>query len=201
MQWTVLGTVHRVTGFNVKKSIDPNSILFLEIPDAPLEIQVEPGPRQGTLLVMWLPVKPDGKPPNSIVNGYSVYVDGRKVKEMLSPTGTMPNLLIIVNAKSSSEIQYHNSGFSRTIKVFQEKDIRMLCSVLMGVKVSSIHTKNIHKKTKMHKKQKRTIMSPFVFTARCNNTAFTRAPVCSTSVYGCAIYNKLEAKKDGSSVS
>ena len=96
MRQTVLDSGHRVTGFHDKKIIDPNSILFLEIPDAPLEIQVEPGPRQGTLLVMWLPVKPDGKPPNSIVNGYSVYVDGRKVKEMLSPTGTMSNLLITI---------------------------------------------------------------------------------------------------------
>ena len=92
-QWTIYTVL---LDFTIKQIIDPNSILFLEIPDAPLEIQVEPGPRQGTLLVMWLPVKPDGKPPNSIVNGYSVYVDGRKVKEMLSPTGTMSNLLITI---------------------------------------------------------------------------------------------------------
>lgn len=63
--------------------------LLLEIPDAPVEIQVEVGPKQGTLLVMWLPVKPDGKPPNSALTGYSVYVDGKRVKDLPSPTGKL----------------------------------------------------------------------------------------------------------------
>jgi len=62
-------------------------LLFIEIPDPPCEVQVEAGPQQGTLLVTWSPVKPNGRPPNSLVVGYSVYIDGRRIKELASPNG------------------------------------------------------------------------------------------------------------------
>ena len=48
---------------------------------------MEAGPRKGTLLVLWRPVRPVGRPPNSSISGYCVYVDGKKVKELHSPTG------------------------------------------------------------------------------------------------------------------
>lgn len=42
------------------------------------EIQVEPGPQDGTLLVTWTPVI---RPPSSgPVTGYAVYADGKKVR-------------------------------------------------------------------------------------------------------------------------
>jgi RIMS-binding protein 2 len=49
------------------------------------EIQVEPGPQDGTLLVTWLPVN---RPPASgPVTGYAVYADGKKIHDIDSPTG------------------------------------------------------------------------------------------------------------------
>jgi len=60
-----------------------------ELPDAPAEVQVEAGPQHGTLLVMWLPVKVTERSCTSAITGYSVYVDGRRVKELQSPTGTL----------------------------------------------------------------------------------------------------------------
>ncbi|XP_031331242.1 RIMS-binding protein 2 isoform X3 [Photinus pyralis] len=56
------------------------------LPDPPSEIMVEPGPQDGTLLVTWHPVQPPHHP-GSIVTGYSVYADGKKVTDVDSPTG------------------------------------------------------------------------------------------------------------------
>jgi len=63
-------------------------IVTTELPDAPAEVQVEAGPQHGTLLVMWLPVKVTERSCTAAITGYSVYVDGRRVKELQSPTGT-----------------------------------------------------------------------------------------------------------------
>jgi len=60
-----------------------------ELPDAPAEVQVEAGPQHGTLLVMWLPVKVTERSCTAAITGYAVYVDGRRVKELHSPTGTV----------------------------------------------------------------------------------------------------------------
>jgi len=61
--------------------------VYVELPDAPAEVQVEAGPQHGTLLVMWLPVKVTERSCTAAITGYSVYVDGRRVKELQSPTG------------------------------------------------------------------------------------------------------------------
>ncbi|KAL0267033.1 UNVERIFIED_CONTAM: hypothetical protein PYX00_009410 [Menopon gallinae] len=58
------------------------------LPEAPCDIQVEPGPQDGTLLVTWVPVT-TGLSVNvpSPVTGYAVYADGKKVTDVDSPTG------------------------------------------------------------------------------------------------------------------
>ncbi|CAH1800846.1 unnamed protein product, partial [Owenia fusiformis] len=58
------------------------------IPDPPLDVQVEPGPQEGTLLVTWLPITINAKgfSNGAIVTGYSVYADGTKIKDINSPT-------------------------------------------------------------------------------------------------------------------
>ncbi|KAK4878821.1 hypothetical protein RN001_011327 [Aquatica leii] len=56
------------------------------LPDPPSEIMVEPGPQDGTLLVTWHPVQPPHHP-GSIITGYAVYADGKKVTDVDSPTG------------------------------------------------------------------------------------------------------------------
>lgn len=50
-------------------------------PDAPLDVQVELGPKPGVLLITWLPVTIDaaGTSNGVRVTGYAVYADGQKV--------------------------------------------------------------------------------------------------------------------------
>ena len=62
---------------------------FPGVPDPPLDIQVEAGPQEGTLLVTWLPVTitATGKSKGAEVKGYAIYLDGRHVKNVNSPTG------------------------------------------------------------------------------------------------------------------
>ncbi|XP_075710189.1 peripheral-type benzodiazepine receptor-associated protein 1 isoform X5 [Rhinoderma darwinii] len=57
-------------------------------PDAPLDVQVELGPKLGVLLITWLPVTIDaaGTSNGVRVTGYAVYADGQKVLEVTSPT-------------------------------------------------------------------------------------------------------------------
>ncbi|XP_065571369.1 peripheral-type benzodiazepine receptor-associated protein 1-like isoform X4 [Artemia franciscana] len=60
------------------------------LPDPPVDVQVEPGPQNGTLLVTWLPVtiKSTSGTSNGVpVTGYAVYADGKKVTDVDSPTG------------------------------------------------------------------------------------------------------------------
>ncbi|GIY46656.1 RIMS-binding protein 2 [Caerostris darwini] len=59
------------------------------LPEPPLDVQVEPGPQDGTLLVTWLPVTINnrGTSNGAPVTGYAVYTGDRKVSEVDSPTG------------------------------------------------------------------------------------------------------------------
>ncbi|KAK7866268.1 hypothetical protein R5R35_007103 [Gryllus longicercus] len=59
------------------------------LPDPPVDIQVEAGPQDGTLLVTWLPVAGGGgvHTNGAPVTGYAVYADGKKVTDVDSPTG------------------------------------------------------------------------------------------------------------------
>ncbi|XP_054712643.1 RIMS-binding protein 2-like [Uloborus diversus] len=59
------------------------------LPEPPLDIQVEPGPQDGTLLVTWLPVTINnrGTSNGAPVTGYAVYAGDRKISEIDSPTG------------------------------------------------------------------------------------------------------------------
>ncbi|DAA19201.1 TPA: benzodiazapine receptor (peripheral) associated protein 1 [Bos taurus] len=56
-------------------------------PDAPLDVQVEPGPSPGILIISWLPVTIDaaGTSNGVRVTGYAVYADGQKVQPGASP--------------------------------------------------------------------------------------------------------------------
>uniref|UniRef100_A0A452VDP2 TSPO associated protein 1 n=1 Tax=Ursus maritimus TaxID=29073 RepID=A0A452VDP2_URSMA len=57
-------------------------------PDAPLDVQIEPGPSPGILIISWLPVTIDaaGTSNGLRVTGYAVYADGQKIMEVASPT-------------------------------------------------------------------------------------------------------------------
>ena len=58
------------------------------LPDAPLDVQVEAGPRPGTLSVLWLPVTiiDRGLSNGAPVTGYTVYGDGRRLQEVEDST-------------------------------------------------------------------------------------------------------------------
>ncbi|KAJ7997370.1 hypothetical protein DPEC_G00228280, partial [Dallia pectoralis] len=57
-------------------------------PDAPLDVQLEPGPSPGIALISWLPVTIDaaGTSNGVRVTGYTIYADSKKVLEVSSPT-------------------------------------------------------------------------------------------------------------------
>uniref|UniRef100_A0A1A7XJQ2 Peripheral-type benzodiazepine receptor-associated protein 1 n=1 Tax=Iconisemion striatum TaxID=60296 RepID=A0A1A7XJQ2_9TELE len=57
-------------------------------PDAPLDVQLEPGPSAGIALISWLPVTIDaaGTSNGVRVTGYTIYADKKKVLEVASPT-------------------------------------------------------------------------------------------------------------------
>uniref|UniRef100_A0A8C8YRH6 TSPO associated protein 1 n=1 Tax=Prolemur simus TaxID=1328070 RepID=A0A8C8YRH6_PROSS len=57
-------------------------------PDAPLDVQIEPGPSSGILIISWLPVTIDaaGTSNGVRVTGYAIYADGQKIMEVASPT-------------------------------------------------------------------------------------------------------------------
>lgn len=65
------------------------------LPDAPLDVQVEPGPSPGILMISWLPVTIDaaGTSNGVRVTGYTIYADGQKVwlgdSSYLKPSGSM----------------------------------------------------------------------------------------------------------------
>lgn len=58
------------------------------MPEPPVDIQVEPGPQDGTLLVTWQPATPTSSTNGALVTGYAVYADGKKVTDVDSPTGS-----------------------------------------------------------------------------------------------------------------
>lgn len=58
------------------------------IPEPPINVQVEAGPQEGTLLLTWLPVtiEPSGFSNGALVKGYVVYADGQRTKEAKGAT-------------------------------------------------------------------------------------------------------------------
>ncbi|XP_047234815.1 peripheral-type benzodiazepine receptor-associated protein 1 isoform X1 [Girardinichthys multiradiatus] len=64
------------------------STLMAGPPDAPLDVQLEPGPSPGIALISWLPVTIDaaGTSNGIRVTGYTIYADKKKVLEVASPT-------------------------------------------------------------------------------------------------------------------
>ncbi|XP_052800105.1 peripheral-type benzodiazepine receptor-associated protein 1-like isoform X4 [Mya arenaria] len=57
-------------------------------PEPPVNVQVESGPKDGSILLTWLPVTIDiaGFSNGALVAGYSVYADGKKVKHISGAT-------------------------------------------------------------------------------------------------------------------
>merc|ERR1719410_1071179 len=60
------------------------------LPDPPMDVRVDPGPQDGTVLVTWIPVTLNvtagGKDKTSPVTGYAVFADGKRVTDVDSPS-------------------------------------------------------------------------------------------------------------------
>ena len=55
-----------------------------------MDVRVDPGPQDGTVLVTWIPVTLNvtagGKDKTSPVTGYAVFADGKRVTDVDSPS-------------------------------------------------------------------------------------------------------------------
>ena len=55
-----------------------------------MDVRVDPGPQDGTVLVTWIPVTlnvtAQGKEKTSPVTGYAVFADGKRVTDVDSPS-------------------------------------------------------------------------------------------------------------------
>ncbi|XP_024084394.1 peripheral-type benzodiazepine receptor-associated protein 1 isoform X4 [Cimex lectularius] len=71
----------RTVGHSYARDLDEG------LPEPPVDIQVEPGPQDGTLLVTWQPSTSISSPAGTLVTGYAVYADGKKVTDVDSPSG------------------------------------------------------------------------------------------------------------------
>ncbi len=69
------------------------------LPDPPANVHCEVGPQDGTLLITWNPVINQPKPPSrAAVAGYLINADGKKIKDIETPTGTQTISNICANA-------------------------------------------------------------------------------------------------------
>ena len=73
--------------FNLPACVITLFVCSTGLPDPPVDIQVEAGPQDGTLLVTWLPVGLNASTNGAPVTGYAVYADGKKATDVDSPTG------------------------------------------------------------------------------------------------------------------
>lgn len=76
---------------------------MIGLPDPPVDIQVEQGPQDGTLLITWLPVTLNqfGTSNNCPVTGYAVFCGHKKLAEIDSPTGKIEdNVQYTMNIQS-----------------------------------------------------------------------------------------------------
>eukprot|EP00095_Tigriopus_kingsejongensis_P007068 maker-scaffold1121_size61474-snap-gene-0.20 protein:Tk07068 transcript:maker-scaffold1121_size61474-snap-gene-0.20-mRNA-1 annotation:"peripheral-type benzodiazepine receptor-associated protein 1-like isoform x1" len=56
------------------------------LPDPPLDVRVDGGPQDGTILVTWIPVSSSHHDHFTPVTGYAVFADGKRVTDVDSPT-------------------------------------------------------------------------------------------------------------------
>ncbi len=66
--------------------------MYVALPDPPMDVRVDGGPQDGTLLVTWIPVinsrEHGGSGSNRLapITGYAVFADGKRVTDVDSPS-------------------------------------------------------------------------------------------------------------------
>ncbi|CAL1288401.1 unnamed protein product [Larinioides sclopetarius] len=114
------------------------------LPDPPVNVQVEQGPQDGTLLVTWMPVITSSVSTSiAPVIGYGVFAAGRQIAEVESPTGDHALIdgsqLLAMNKKCITVKSKSSEGFSSDSQVcvvpnellrsMQKSKPKMLCKV------------------------------------------------------------------------
>ncbi|XP_055929865.1 RIMS-binding protein 2-like isoform X6 [Argiope bruennichi] len=114
------------------------------LPDPPVNVQVEQGPQDGTLLVTWMPVITSSVSTSiAPVIGYGVFAAGRQIAEVESPTGDHALIdgsqLLAMNKKCITVKSKSSEGFSsdsqicvvpnELLRSMQKNKSRMLCKV------------------------------------------------------------------------
>ena len=64
-------------------------VFVAALPDPPMDVRVDGGPQDGTILVTWIPVTLNSALPTTKqvpVTGYAVFADGKRVTDVDSPT-------------------------------------------------------------------------------------------------------------------
>lgn len=94
------------------KHIEQSQIMFEGLPEPPVDIQVEPGPQDGTLLVTWQPSSSITSPSGTLVTGYAVYADGKKVTDVDSPSGNATAQKSTLHSVGTCPVPIVKSGIS-----------------------------------------------------------------------------------------
>ena len=133
---------NRRTAESVRKSL--NLIFrpcFAALPDPPMDVRVDGGPQDGTILVTWIPVTLNTTSLRHVpVTGYAVFADGKRVTDVDSPSsdhalvdlgciGHFNPKLITVRSKSGDLLSNDSSAVpiqasTRTRRAARVRDFR-----------------------------------------------------------------------------
>lgn len=77
----------------VERCVDFKTMPKIGLPDPPADVQAEPGPQPGTLLLSWRPNSAQPRPPSrAAVHSYLIYADGRCIAQV--PGSTADHVLL-----------------------------------------------------------------------------------------------------------
>ena len=73
-------------------------VCFSALPDPPMDVRVDGGPQDGTILVTWIPATNVSIAAKMApVTGYAVFADGKRVTDVDSPTSeSYPNCYLAI---------------------------------------------------------------------------------------------------------
>uniref|UniRef100_A0A0N5B534 Fibronectin type-III domain-containing protein n=1 Tax=Strongyloides papillosus TaxID=174720 RepID=A0A0N5B534_STREA len=80
----------------VERCLDFKTLPKIGLPDPPSNVQLELGPQAGSLLLSWIPVTTQPKPPSrAAVHSYLIYGDGKNIAQVPSAEEDLPLFLTV----------------------------------------------------------------------------------------------------------
>ena len=99
-----------------------------------MDVRVDPGPQDGTVLVTWIPVTLNvtagGKDKTSPVTGYAVFADGKRVTDVDSPSSKIQTLTAYI---SSSQKSSFNPDIRSIFLIVESKESPGLRLILINI--------------------------------------------------------------------